>query len=142
MHLRKTNKKIKTIISNPLIPVEGWREPVQAARSSRRPSPWMGRPCIASSPPCPHSLRLGQYGHTSLPHMHLSGMWGAMESPQKTHSVTGRVCKLCADSGPRPELILLPHQHYNETTCNERTLFKDLLSMLLISIILKYWFIQ
>lgn len=46
---------------------------------------------------------------------------------KKTHADMGKTCKLYVDSGPSTELMLFPHQRYNEMTLSKMALFKDLL---------------
>lgn len=49
----------------------------------------------------PHSLRLGQFRHTSSPHMSIFEMREESGVPEKTHEDMGKMCTLHTDSGPR-----------------------------------------
>lgn len=63
------------------------------------------------------------------PHMLILGYGWYLESPEKTHAVMGRTCKVHTDSGALPGIDFFLDQHCNEMTLNEMTLSEDLLYM-------------
>lgn len=82
-----------------LIPFQGhgWLEPLPIAythSSGHKVGPHLRQDTLPSEVSLIPTLKLGQFRHASLPHVHIS------EYLEKTHADMGKMCKLHTDSGP------------------------------------------